>query len=789
MPHCGGANSCNCVVTGDGVSGSGTLSDPYVITSVPEGGGGEPSAAALLDLPTAGALLRMAQLRAGQDLLITAVGDSETAGTSLGGGGYDTSWPARLATLLGPVVGRWYEYGQRTATDSLKWTLTNTSGTSGPGAEGILQIRPGDYVTITTPVATTLKVRYANSGFVGALAGNLQVTIDGTVVTTITPNGTSSQATWTSGTLSNATHTMVLRNTHATAVAWCVAVYAGTAGTGITLNNAGLSGSTTDTWQATHHLSVWAHAARETSAVGIAFLSLGVNDAGLGVPVATYKTRLTTLAQRMKGIWAATIIVIQPQPSGVPWATWLTYTKAAREVADEQGCGIVDITERWGPHDGTWGSTRLYSDVTHPSALGYRDIATAIYHHLDAIASGAAMVAGSGIQITVNDAADTITIRARKSIRDFLKPVQIDSDAATLAQVDDPASFIASPGSVMWDNYAAIGYPAGNPVPVTPGTPHNPGARFQPTGGDNVQSLPFSFYANGKIGINVTLWADTDIWVSIDGKPISADPFIIKVADTATSQPFVTIDTGNPDAPFVRYDITLGWGANLIQIINEPGALMTAGEAPTFRLGLTGDSYADSGIGPYYGGPAQTLRQLTGVNVIPLGQGSTGYTNDGSSSGDLTKEVFGGTNRLAAIAGAELDALIVVGSVNDGGSTPVATKAAALAFYAAVSPLPVIVVGVEPLYDAADPTYAGWDALNDALIEAADEAPNVIGFVDWRGEDWLTGTGSQSNIQYDGNQDWAIGDVAGTDTTHPSHAGWKLLLIPRLIEAIAPMKI
>jgi len=410
MPHCGGAYSCNCVVTGDGVSGSGTLSDPYVITSVPEGGGGEPSAAALLDLPTAGALLRMAQLRAGQDLLITAVGDSETAGTSLGGGGYDTSWPARLATLLGPVVGRWYEYGQQTATDSLKWTLTNTSGTSGPGSEGILQIRPGDYVTITTPVATTLKVRYANSGFVGALAGNLQVTIDGTVVTTITPNGTSSQATWTSGTLSNATHTMVLRNTHATAVAWCVAVYAGTAGTGITLNNAGLSGSTTDTWQATHHLSVWAHAARETSAVGIAFLSLGVNDAGLGVPVATYKTRLTTLAQRMKGIWAATIIVIQPQPSGVPWATWLTYTKAAREVADEQGCGIVDITERWGPHDGTWGSTRLYSDVTHPSALGYRDIATAIYHHLDAIASGAAMVAGSGIQITVNDAGDTITI-------------------------------------------------------------------------------------------------------------------------------------------------------------------------------------------------------------------------------------------------------------------------------------------------------------------------------------------------------------------------------------------
>jgi len=432
MPHCGGAYSCNCVVTGDGVSGSGTLSDPYVITSVPEGGGGEPSAAALLDLPTADSLLRMAQLRAGQDLLITAVGDSETAGTSLSGGGYDTSWPARLATLLGPVVGRWYEYGQQTATDSLKWTLTNTSGTSGPGAEGILLIRPGDYVTITTPVATTLKVRYANSGFVGALAGNLQVTIDGTVVTTITPNGSASQATWTSGTLSNATHTMVLRNTHATAVAWCVAVYAGTAGTGITLNNAGLSGSSTDTWQATHHLSVWAHAARETSAVGIAFLSLGVNDAGLGIPVATYKTRLTTLAQRMRGIWAATIIVIQPQPSGVPWATWLTYTEAAREVADEQGCGIVDITQRWGPHDGTWGSTRLYSDVTHPSALGYRDIAAAIYHHLDAIPNGGSSASTAWADITGKPSTFTPATHAATHAAAGSDPVTLTS-----AQISD----------------------------------------------------------------------------------------------------------------------------------------------------------------------------------------------------------------------------------------------------------------------------------------------------------------------------------------------------------------
>jgi len=55
MPHCGGAHSCNCVVTGDGVSGSGTLSDPYVITSVLEDGDGNLSPAVLAEIGNAAA--------------------------------------------------------------------------------------------------------------------------------------------------------------------------------------------------------------------------------------------------------------------------------------------------------------------------------------------------------------------------------------------------------------------------------------------------------------------------------------------------------------------------------------------------------------------------------------------------------------------------------------------------------------------------------------------------------------------------------------------------------------
>lgn len=418
---------------------------------------------------------------------------------------------------------------------------------------------------------------------------------------------------------------------------------------------------------------------------------------------------------------------------------------------------------------------------------GIEDAHTELEGRLSETQLTAKIVGDIGDTGTPVGAALSATIGSVKALADFMRPVTYATDV-TIAQTDNPSTFIASPGSILWDA-PQIGYPAGGPVAVTSGSPYNPGCRFQPTGGGNVQSLPMSFYANGKIGIHVTLWADTDVWVSVDGKPVSDDPFIVRLADTSTFQPFVTIALPDDGGAFHRYDITLGWGANLIQVIVEPGAIMTPGERAHLTVALTGDSYSDSGIPPYYAGPSQSLRHFTGWTVIPLGQGSTGYTNDGASSGDVTKQVYGGPARVSALIASNPDVVVVIGSVNDGAASAAAVKAAALAYYADLAPLPVIVVGVEPLYDADDPTYASWDANNAAIAEAASEAPNVIGFIDWRSEDWLTGTGSLSAPQYDGNQDWAIGDQAGTDTIHPNHWGWKLLLMPRLVAALAPLKI
>lgn len=93
---------------------------------------------------------------------------------------------------------------------------------------------------------------------------------------------------------------------------------------------------------------------------------------------------------------------------------------------------------------------------------------------------------------------------------------------------------------------------------------------------------------------------------------------------------------------------------------------------------------------------------------------------------------------------------------------------------------------MEPLYAAGDPTYAAWDVVNAAVLSAAQAAPNVIGIIDWRSEDWLTGTGSVSSPKGDGNQDQYIGTADGADTIHPNLAGQKYLW-GRIVERVAKM--
>lgn len=344
---------------------------------------------------------------------------------------------------------------------------------------------------------------------------------------------------------------------------------------------------------------------------------------------------------------------------------------------------------------------------------------------------------------------------------------------------DGLPGWVGSAVTAHW-SLGQIAWPAGQPVEVAPAY----GCALRTSGGDN----PGSLYGSVKITatefiIMVTSWAPTDITVYIDHEPVTVDPVL---TDAAGGYRYVHIS--GLSAGTHQVDFVVGWGSNFLQIVAPAGSTFAPGDMPEFRLGLVGDSYADSGLPPYFAGLARELWRLTGWAVVQLGQGSTGYTNDGSSSGDLTKSVYGSDSRIDALVAGDVDAVLVIGSVNDAAETPSNVAAAVLDWAAKVQAAinkPVLFAGVEPLNVVGnDPTV--WNNLNDAIVGAARTATNIVGVIDWRSEQWLTGTGSVSNPQGDGNQDIYIGTADGSDTVHPNFAGQKFLG-GKFIEAIAPM--
>lgn len=357
-----------------------------------------------------------------------------------------------------------------------------------------------------------------------------------------------------------------------------------------------------------------------------------------------------------------------------------------------------------------------------------------------------------------------------------LNPFESTPAPGVTASVGPSApSWAGTAVGALWNDMGKFTYHAGTPAEVAPGHALDWGCSVKTTGGGNLAPIVFSNRITAtKFAVMVTAWASSDISVWVDRKPVrtSLDPFITP----GDGYQFVIVEGLSAGAHQV--DVMVGSGSSFLQVLVPAGGSIAAGEAPAFRLGLVGDSYTDTGLRPAYGGLVRELFRLTGWTIVHLGQGSTGYTNNGASSGDATKSVYGSPSRIAALVAAAVHAVLVVGSVNDGAATPAALSAAVIDYTAkvkaALGPVPLIVAGVEPLnLYGNDPTT--WDILNAAVLAAARTASNVVGVIDWRGESWLTGTGSVSAPRGDGNQDIYIGSADGVDTIHPNLEGQKYL--------------
>ena len=365
---------------------------------------------------------------------------------------------------------------------------------------------------------------------------------------------------------------------------------------------------------------------------------------------------------------------------------------------------------------------------------------------------------------------------------DRMVPMTGPHPSGTIKAVTNPAADFPSGVGVGWSDPRLTHF-AG--APVASGVSGDTGCWVKTSGSTDPGSNFFrTTITSTKLGVIVNAYdpAGVDVSVYVDGKLVghATDPFV-----APAGQQVVVVEGLTDTAHDVQ--VVVGWGATLVGLIVLPSATVTAGAALPLRIGIDGDSYFASGLKPYFAGMAREVHRLTGWAPVQLAQGSTGYTNDGASSGNLSKSAFGSGGRLTALRAAGVDVLLVGGSVNDGATDPAVVKAAAKRFYADAAPLPVIVAGVEPLTLPTDPGTA-WDAANTAILEAAAEAPNVVGVIDWRGEDWLTGTGSVSAPKGDGNQDLYIGLADGSDTVHPNLAGMRYLA-GRLVSKMGGMRL
>lgn len=351
--------------------------------------------AELVDLRTWGPIARaLAAADAGPAMPVLVIGDSIALGWSAP---REQSWPSQV---FATATARTYQPGQafsvvpsdpRWATaGAVEWTGVDT------GQRAIL--KPGTSVTFTDSLpSTVVEVSYRQSGFVGSPLSPFTVSIDGGAAVTVTPNGSNAVGRWTSPALTSKAHTVKITGPTAGSSEITAVTMRSSSALGVHLHNAALSGSTssdwaTQTWGAMSSLPL---ALGTTPTPGVAFVSLGVNDAIAGTDPATYSAQLKTILQRLLMLTPRVGLVIEPMTDRTP--DWLTvWAPAQRSVAAELDLPVLDIASRWGAYSSAQAIGLFSGDGLHPSTAGYTDIAAALQGMLAAAATGTGSPSGGG---------------------------------------------------------------------------------------------------------------------------------------------------------------------------------------------------------------------------------------------------------------------------------------------------------------------------------------------------------------------------------------------------------
>jgi hypothetical protein len=235
----------------------------------------------------------------------------------------------------------------------------------------------------------------------------------------------------------------------------------------------------------------------------------------------------------------------------------------------------------------------------------------------------------------------------------------------------------------------------------------------------------------------------------------------------------------NIDAADVRHKVRVICGHQGFVGVMVPGSAQVFAAEPRHKAAITGDSWVQGpGLlasgGPIMAAPAGELAVRTGWEWWNLGQGTTGYIDDGSG-GNRTR--FGSSARLTKLNSiTNLEAIIIMGGGNDTSEVPADVAAAANTMWNAIAASQpqalLIVTGMQCPNLVGTPTQ--MTNVNTALKNAALANPNVDYFVNMREPDmWITDTTKDMHI------------VPETPVSiHPSLSGYSLVM-NRLLDEVS----
>ena len=446
----------------------------------------------------------------------------------------------------------------------------------------------------------------------------------------------------------------------------------------------------------------------------------------------------------------------------------------------EVGQTLSAVTGAWSPTPAfayRWfrGGTAVAGATSSTYALGVGDLGASIKVEVVGTLSGY-------VTKTVVSAATSPVQARRATFGELMQPVSSQvapSSVATVTALDQAPAW-SNTSLIRWDTpgafthslepkpaltvlSAAYGYDLSNPAL---------GAEYN-TGNITTQNADVSFVVTGRrFAIKYVTWQSSDAMVWIDGAPVSAAPIAGKDPTGNAQYNWIQVELPERKTVTVRFaGPTIFTGVDIDQ--SDP-ATISAAPVP-FTVGVVGDSYYDSSTtqSSYATSAAAVLHTKTGFRVWSMAQYGTGYLNDASAPAmngtvgypGYYASPYGSDVRIARLAAAPIDALLVNGSINDGQYFSPAQHLAAVEAYvnrvAEVRPdLPIVLIGIEPIKIGRDLTSAekaDFDAKTQNLRSMVGRHRNVVGFIDPYTEQWLTGTGSTDAPTGVGNQDQYVG--------------------------------